>query len=299
MTVFKSGFVTLIGRPNVGKSTLLNRLVQHKVAITSAKPQTTRNVIRGIHTDEKAQLVFLDTPGVHKSKNNLDNFMLQSISRALEAVEAVLFILNVCEKVGPGDRYILEQLDDLPVPIFLLVNKIDQVSTKQLAEYLEDLGATEAFEAIIPISARTGAGLEELMDHLLKILPAGPKYYPEDMVTDHPEYFVISELIREKVLSQTHDEIPHSTAVKVTEMKKSKEGLIHIFADIYVERNSQKGIVIGRAGKMIKAIGSQTRPEIEALLGEQVNLKLEVKVEKNWRKHEFSLKNLGYTLDPH
>lgn len=291
---FRSGFVGIIGRPNVGKSTLMNRIIGEKIAIMSEKAQTTRNNINGIYTSEKAQMVFLDTPGVHKPKNQLDDFMSKSSLGMLNQVDVILFMVSAEDKMGPGDRFILNLLQDVKKPVYLIINKIDLVHPDDLLAYIEQYRHELDFKEVYPISAIQGNNVEELLDQLGDELPVGPQFYDEDQLTDRPEYFVVAELIREKILEFTHDEIPHSVAVLVNQMSERIEGKLQIDATIFVERNSQKAIVIGQCASLLKRIGIKSRQEIENLLGEKINLKLWVKVQKNWRKDPLFLAQSGY-----
>ncbi|WP_270331084.1 GTPase Era [Lapidilactobacillus dextrinicus] len=294
MTDYKSGFVALLGRPNVGKSTLMNRLVGEKVAIMSPKAQTTRNKIQGVVTDDEAQIVFLDTPGIHKPKNDLDNYMDKAAFSALAEVDIAIYMTGAEDKIGPGDRYILEQLANIKAPLFLVINKIDLIHPDDLLSMIVEYQEIANFAEVIPLSATQGNNVDELMTEIKKYLPAGPKFYPDDQLTDHPEYFIVAELIREKILEFTRDEIPHSTAVIVEDMNRFESGKRVINAIIYVDRDSQKGIVIGKGAAMIKKIGIGARREIEALLGEKVNLKLQVSVQRNWRDNPLFLAQAGY-----
>lgn len=291
---YHSGFAAIIGRPNVGKSTLLNQLVGQKVAIMSDKPQTTRNKIRCVLTREDAQVVFIDTPGIHKPKHRLGEIMVESAIGALREVDIILFLVEATSPPGPGDRFIMETLRQVKTPVFLVINKVDLVSREQLfpliAQYQEEMN----FAEIIPLSALQGDNTSRLVELLVRALPEGPQYYPADMVTDHPERFVVSELIREKVLHLTTEEIPHSIAVDIEEMKEREKGKVYILATIYVERESQKGILVGKGGAMTKKIGQLARSDIENLLGSKVFLELWVKVKKDWRNREGVLRSFGY-----
>lgn len=291
---FHSGFVAIVGRPNVGKSTLLNRVVGQKVAIMSNKAQTTRNKIQGIYTAQDSQIVFIDTPGIHKPQTKLDEFMLKSATSALSEVDAILFMVSVRDKMGPQDTFILEQLKQTKQPVYLLVNKIDTVHPNDLAPFVEAYQAKRKFTAVFPISALEGNNVPELLAALKQHLPEGPKYYPDDQITDHPEYFVVSELIREKILELTRDEVPHSVAVNVERMRRNDQGKLRIEATIIAERAGQKGIIIGKGGQMLKKIGTLARQDIEHLLGDKVYLVLWVKIDKNWRNNQHYLNELGY-----
>ena len=279
---FKSGFVAIVGRPNVGKSTFMNYVLGQKIAIMSDKAQTTRNKIQGVYTKDDAQIVFLDTPGIHKPKHELGEFMVKSAYSALKEVDAVLFMVNVSEKRGPGDDFIIEKLKGIKTPIFLVLNKIDLVTPEVLLERVESYKDALDFAGVFPISVLQGNNVNELMEGLINALPEGPQYYPADQITDHPEYFVVSELIREKILQLTQEEIPHSVAVTVDKMQKDEFDKVHVYANIIVERKSQKGIIIGKGGRLLKEIGTRARRDIQQLLGNKVYLELWVKVEYKW-----------------
>ena len=291
---FKSGFVAIVGRPNVGKSTFMNYVLGQKIAIMSDKAQTTRNKIQGVYTNQDCQIVFLDTPGIHKPKHELGNFMVESAYSALKEVDAVLFMVNAAEKRGPGDDFIIEKLKKIKTPVFLVLNKIDLISPDELLDRVESYQETIPFAGIIPISVLQVNNVQELMTTLTNHLPEGPQYYPSDQITDHPEYFVVSELIREKILHLTKEEIPHSVAVTVDKMQKDEFDKVHVYANIIVERPTQKGIIIGKGGKLLKEIGVRARKDIEQLLGNKVYLELWVKVEKDWRKKKSHLQDFGY-----
>mgnify|MGYP000608843448 FL=1 len=291
---FKSGFVAIVGRPNVGKSTFMNYVLGQKIAIMSDKAQTTRNKIQGVYTKEDAQIVFLDTPGIHKPKHELGEFMVKSAYSALKEVDAVLFMVNASEKRGPGDDFIIEKLKGIKTPIFLVLNKIDLVTPEVLLERVESYKDALDFAGVFPISVLQGNNVNELMEGLINALPEGPQYYPADQITDHPEYFVVSELIREKILQLTQEEIPHSVAVTVDKMQKDEFEKVHVYANIIVERKSQKGIIIGKGGRLLKEIGTRARRDIQQLLGNKVYLELWVKVEKDWRKRKSNLQEYGY-----
>ncbi len=291
---FKSGFVAVVGRPNVGKSTLINALIDDKIVIVSDKAQTTRNRIVCVYTDEKKQIVFMDTPGIHKPKHKLGEFMVDQAVDSLREVEAVLFVVAANEKRGPGDNFVIEQLRKVNVPVFLIVNKIDTMEKQDLLEAIVSYENSYPFEAVVPISAKEKDNIEEVVNLLEKHLPEGPKYFPDDMITDQPERLIISDIVREKILLQTHDEIPHAIAVDVDEMKTREDGTTYVRATIYVERDSQKGIIIGKQGAMLKTIGRQARGDVERLLATKVFLDLWVKVKKNWRNKSGMLSELGY-----
>ena len=291
---FKSGFVAVVGRPNVGKSTLINALIDDKIVIVSDKAQTTRNRIVCVYTDEKKQIVFMDTPGIHKPKHKLGEFMVDQAVDSLREVEAVLFVVAANEKRGPGDNFVIEQLKKVNVPVFLIVNKIDTMEKQDLLEAIVSYENSYPFEAVVPISAKEKDNIEEVVNLLETHLPEGPKYFPDDMITDQPERLIISDIVREKILLQTHDEIPHAIAVDVDEMKTRDDGTTYVRATIYVERDSQKGIIIGKQGAMLKTIGRQARGDVERLLATKVFLDLWVKVKKDWRNKSGMLSELGY-----
>lgn len=294
---FHSGFVAIIGRPNVGKSTLLNRIVGQKVAIMSDKAQTTRNRIQGIYTTDESQMVFIDTPGIHKPHSRLGDFMVKSALSTLGEVDAIIFMINADERRGAGDNFIIDRLKDVKKPIYLVINKIDQIHPDHLLEIMDQYQDALKWEDIYPISALEGNNVPELLATLQSKLPVGPQYYPSDQVTDHPERFIISELIREKVLELTRQEVPHSTAVVIDSIKRQDEEKVHIQATIIIERSSQKGIIIGKGGSMLKKIGSLARRDIETLLGDKVYLELWVKVQENWKDRENLLASYGYRQD--
>lgn len=295
---FKSGFVTIVGRPNVGKSTLLNHIVGQKVAIMSNKPQTTRNKITAVHTTEQGQLIFLDTPGIHKPKSKLGDYMVNVAVNTLNEVDLVLFVVDATEKRGAGDDYIIERLKQVKTPVFLVINKIDKVHPEALLPIIDDYRQQFAFQAFIPISALEGNNTPALLQSIYDVMEEGPMYYPPDQITDHPERFIVAELIREKVLHLTREEVPHSIAVTVEEMKRGDDGkTLYIYAAIYVERDSQKGILIGKKGEMLKEIGRRARMDIERLMGDKVFLEIWVKVKKDWRNQEKLLRNFGFHDD--
>ncbi|WP_449260241.1 GTPase Era [Enterococcus casseliflavus] len=297
MTTHKSGFVAIVGRPNVGKSTLLNRVVGQKIAIMSDKAQTTRNKIQGVYTTGDAQLIFIDTPGIHKPKHRLGDFMVETAYSALREVDVTLFMISADQKRGKGDDFIIERLRQSQTPVFLVINKIDKVHPDALLAIIEDYSSQMDFAEIVPISATEGNNFETLMKLLIEEMPEGPQYFPEDQITDHPEYFIVSELVREKVLLLTRDEVPHSVAVVVDSMKRDHNDKVHIQATIIVERDSQKGIIIGKGGKMLKQIGTKARLDIEHLLDDKVFLELWVKVQKDWRDKQTFLTDYGYRKD--
>ncbi|UHA74164.1 GTPase Era [Paenibacillus sp. 481] len=294
---FKSGFVAIVGRPNVGKSTLMNHVIGQKIAIMSDKPQTTRNKIHGVYTKDNSQIVFLDTPGIHKRQSKLGDYMNQVALNTLNEVEAVLFLIDAAAGFGGGDRFVIEQLKNVRTPVILVMNKIDQVTPEQLAPMIAQYNAMHEFAAIVPISALNGNNVDRLLDVLVNYLPEGPQYYPDDQITDHPEQFVVAELIREKILQSTREEIPHSIAVAIEDMRVQENGVVHISAIIFVERDSQKGIVIGKQGALLKEIGKQSRKDIENLLGSRTFIELWVKVKKDWRNQDRVLRDLGFRHD--
>lgn len=290
---FKSGFVTLIGRPNVGKSTLMNRLIGQKIAITSKKPQTTRNRIQTVLTTEEGQIVFLDTPGIHKAKNKLGDYMVNVAERTMEEVDVILWLVEPTDYIGAGERHIIEQLKKTKTPVILVINKTDTVKKEAVLSFIDTYRKELDFQEIVPVSALKGENTEELVKCIFKYLPYGPAFYDEDTITDQPMRQIVAELIREKALRLLEDEIPHGIAVSIESMKE-KGKICHIEATIVCERESHKGIIIGKGGAMLKKIGSAARPEIEDLLEMQVNLQLWVKVKKDWRDSDFLLKNFGY-----
>ncbi len=288
---FRSGFISIIGRPNVGKSTLMNCLLGEKISIISDKPQTTRNRIRGIVTLPHAQLVFIDTPGIHKPLHRMNEVMVQAALRTYGEVDVILMLVEATEKPGAGDKFIIESLSQVKTPVFLLINKVDLIEKERLLPLIQEYSTLHPFAEIIPVSALKN-DLGDLVDAILKRLRAGPKYFPDDQLTDQPERFVVSELIREKVFEFTKDEIPYSTAVVIEDMKEEPD-ITRITAVIYVDRDSQKGIVIGKGGAMLKKIGTHARQDAEKLLGVKVFLQLWVKVKKGWREDDRMLRNIG------
>ena len=293
---FKSGFVTLIGRPNVGKSTLMNLLIGQKIAITSNKPQTTRNRIQTVLTTDEGQIVFVDTPGIHKAKNKLGEYMVNVAQRTLNEVDVVLWLVEPSTFIGAGENHIIEQLKRVNTPVILVINKTDMVKKEEILLSIDTYRKEYDFAEIVPVSARTGDNTEELIKVILKYLPYGPQFYDEDTVTDQPERQIVAEIIREKALHALQEEIPHGIAVAI-DMLKMKNKVMHIDATIVCERDSHKGIIIGKQGSMLKKIGSTARYEIEKLLDCKVNLKIWVKVQKNWRDSDFQMKNFGYHED--
>jgi len=293
---FKSGFATIIGRPNVGKSTLLNVLTGEKVAITSPKPQTTRNSIKTILTKEDCQIIFIDTPGIHRPKNKLGEYMMKMVKDTFNEVDIILFLIEATEKeVGTGDLFIIEQLKLLKTPIFLIVNKIDKVKKEILLPLIDKYKDLINFQSIIPVSALNKEGIDIVINEINKVLPIGPKYFPDDMLTDQPERVIVAEIIREKMLNLLNEEVPHGIGVEVILFKeREQKKIIDIETNIYCEKDSHKKIIIGKGGKMLKKIGSLARVEIENLLASKINLQLWVKVKKDWRNNDYLLKTLGY-----
>ncbi|WP_333650197.1 GTPase Era [Lacrimispora sp.] len=292
---YKSGFVTLIGRPNVGKSTLMNCLIGQKIAITSDKPQTTRNRIQTVYTDERGQIIFLDTPGIHKAKNKLGEYMVSVAEHTLKEVDVVLWLVEPTTYIGAGEQYIAEQLSKVKTPIILVINKIDTVKNQdEILTFIDTYKDICQFAEIVPVSALKAKNTDLMLELIYKYLPQGPQYYDEDTVTDQPMRQISAELIREKALRLLNDEIPHGIAVTVEKMKERDNGMIDIEANIVCERESHKGIVIGKGGAMLKKIGTSARREIEALMDAKVNLQLWVKVRKEWRDSELYMKNYGY-----
>ncbi|HDB3283791.1 GTPase Era [Staphylococcus aureus] len=297
MTEHKSGFVSIIGRPNVGKSTFVNRVIGHKIAIMSDKAQTTRNKIQGVMTRDDAQIIFIDTPGIHKPKHKLGDYMMKVAKNTLSEIDAIMFMVNANEEIGRGDEYIIEMLKNVKTPVFLVLNKIDLVHPYELMPKIEEYQSYMDFTEIVPISALEGLNVDHFIDVLKTYLPEGPKYYPDDQISDHPEQFVVGEIIREKILHLTSEEIPHAIGVNVDRMVKESEDRVHIEATIYVERDSQKGIVIGKGGKKLKEVGKRARRDIEMLLGSKVYLELWVKVQRDWRNKVNFIRQIGYVED--
>lgn len=296
---YKAGFAAIVGRPNVGKSTLMNCLIGQKIAITSNKPQTTRNRIQTVYTSDKGQIVFLDTPGIHKAKNRLGEYMIKSVNGALKDVDVILWLVEADEHIGPTDRQIADKLKEINIPIILVVNKIDKVNREDLLKIVSLYSGLCDYAELVPVSAVKNENTDTLIDQIFKYLPYGMPFYDEDTVTDQPERQITAELIREKALKCLDDEIPHGVAVTIDKMDYNKP-VVRIDATIICEKESHKGIIIGKQGQMLKKIGSAARYEIERLLERQVNLKLWVKVKKDWRDSDVLLKNFGYdkkTLD--
>lgn len=298
--MFKSGFVSIIGRTNVGKSTLMNNILQQKIAIMSNRPQTTRNRIQGIYTDEEAQIVFIDTPGVHKPKSKLGDYMNKTVTSTVNSgVDLVLFLIEPDKNIGSGDKFISGQLQGVNTPVILVINKIDTLERQELLPIMDMYSKLHNFEAIIPISALKGENIKQLLKEIIKRLPEGPKYFPDDMITDQPERQIASEIIREKILRLMKDEIPHGTAVEIMSMKERKnkntgETIVDVQATIYCEKENHKGMIIGKSGNMLKEIGRRARLDMEEMLQAKVYLQLWVKVKEGWRDSDFLLKNFGY-----
>ena len=292
---FKSGFAAIIGRPNVGKSTLMNHLIGQKIAITSRKPQTTRNRIQTVYTSERGQIVFLDTPGIHKAKNKLGEYMVNVAQRTFQDADVILWLVEASDYIGAGEKHIAQQLQKTKLPVILVMNKVDKVEKKQVAGFIEAYRKLYDFAEIVPVSALRSVNLDTLLECIFKYLPYGPQFYDEDTVTDQPQRQIVAEMIREKALRCLEEEIPHGIAVTIERMKERPQGdMADIDATIICERDSHKGIIIGKQGAMLKKIGSQARTEIENMLETKVNLKLWVKVKKDWRDSDFLIKNFGY-----
>lgn len=294
---FKSGFVAIIGRPNVGKSTLMNQVIGQKIAIMSDKPQTTRNKIHGVYTTDTMQIVFLDTPGIHKPKSRLGDYMIKTAEATLGEVDAILFLADVADGLGGGDRFIIERLKQVDTPVILVLNKIDKVHPDDLLPAIAAYNELYPFAQIVPVSALLGSNVNTLIEQIGRYLPEGPMYYPADQITDHPEQFVCAELIREKILHLTREEIPHSIAVTIEDMHVEENGVVNISAVVFVERDSQKGIIIGKSGSLLKEVGKLAREDIEKLLGSRTFLEIWVKVKKDWRNREHLLRDLGFRGD--
>lgn len=293
--MYKSGFVTVIGRPNVGKSTLLNQVIGEKISIISDKPQTTRNKIQLVYTEDESQIVFIDTPGIQMPRNKLGEYMLKMSRSTLEEVDVLTFMIDNSMSIGKMDSMIIEDLKSISTPKVLLINKIDELQPEDVLQLIDKYNAMDMFDQIIPISALYGTNIDKYVEILKEMIPEGPQYFPEDMITDQPERFIISEIIREKALINLEEEIPHGIYVAIDKVKKRPDkDLIDVFANIYCEKKSHKGIIIGKNGSKLKEIGMQARKDIELLLGSKVNLQLWVKVEPNWREKENKVKYFGY-----
>ncbi len=291
----RSGFATIIGRPNVGKSTLINTIVGEKIAIISDKPQTTRNRIQGVYTQEDYQIIFIDTPGIHKPKHKLGDFMVRVARESWTGVDIILFLVDESYSIGPGDAYIIEELKKVKTPIILVINKIDKIKQDIFNDIYKNYKEMDIFADIVGISALEAINIQVLLDKIIDFLPEGPQYFPEDMITDQPERVIVAEIIREKVLHYTHEEIPYGVAVETVKMSKRKDqDIIDIHATIYCDKKSHRGIIIGKQGRKLKGIGKSARIDIEKLLASKVYLELWVKDRENWRNNQISLKNLGY-----
>ncbi|WP_129596784.1 GTPase Era [Anaerophilus nitritogenes] len=294
---FKSGFVTIIGRPNVGKSTLMNQMIGEKIAIMSDKPQTTRNRIQTIYTEDHFQIIFLDTPGMHKPKNKLGEYMQKTAQQTLNEVDIILLVIDDTADMGPGDQYILEMLKTVKTPIFLVVNKMDQIPPEKFEKIYQMYTKENIFRELVAISALESKNVEKLVGKIVEFLPEGPQYFPKDMITDQPEKVIVSEIIREKLLHYLQEEVPHGVAVEVMSMKNRQDkDIVDISATIYCEKKSHKGIIIGKGGRKLKGIGKSAREDIERLLGSKVFLELWVKIKEDWRDQENILNTLGYKL---
>lgn len=291
---YKSGFIALVGRPNVGKSTLLNALMGQKIAIMSDKPQTTRNKIQGIYTDADSQMIFIDTPGVHKPQNELGSYMNQAAQSAIGDVDVICYMISGPEQFGTGDQFVLDLVKRTKKPLFLLVNKVDIMKPEKLVEVVSEVSQHAEFTSVIPISAMSKVNVDVLLDEIKKVLPAGPQYYDDTMVTDSPERFIMAELVREKVLHLTNEEVPHSVAVITEEVKREEDGRLFVRCVIIVERQGQKGIIIGKQGQLIKKIGQRARRDMERIFDESIHLETFVKVEPKWRDKQLQLQNFGY-----
>ena len=291
---YKSGFVTLIGRPNVGKSTLMNKLIGQKIAITSKKPQTTRNRIQTVYTSEKGQIVFVDTPGIHKAKSKLGEYMVNTAERTVNEVDVILWLVEPSNFIGAGEQHIIEKLNKTKTPVILVMNKIDTVKKEELIQYVDTYRKVYDFAEVVPLSAKNGDNIEVLLELVFKYLPYGPQFYDEDTITDQPMRQIVAELIREKALHALDEEVPHGIAVSIDKMKDRNQKITDIEATIICDKDSHKGIIIGKQGAMLKKIGTNARFEIEKMLEKQVNLQLWVKVKKEWRDSDFLLKNFGY-----
>ena len=292
--MFKSGFVTIVGRPNVGKSTLMNYIMGEKLSIVSNKPQTTRNNIQTILTTDEYQIVFVDTPGIHKPKHRLGEYMVNSAKESIKDVDLILFLTNPDDNIGRGDKFILESLKNSKAPVFLVLNKVDENTQDRVAGTLAKFSQEFDFDEIVPISALKGKNVDTLLKLMVDKLPEGPKYYPDDMITDVQERFVVSEIVREKALRTLRDEVPHGIAVDIIQMKQKENGTYHIEVDLICEKDSHKGIIIGKNGQCLKKIGEASRYELERFLHAKVNIKIWVKVRKEWRDNQNLLKELGY-----
>ncbi|MDZ7672102.1 MAG: GTPase Era [Halanaerobiales bacterium] len=290
---FKSGFATIIGRPNVGKSTLVNYLIGEKISITSPRPQTTRNSIKAIFTNEEGQIIFVDTPGIYKTKNDLDKYMVNEAYKSLDGIDLIIFMVDATERIGKEDKMIYSQIKNSSNPHVIVLNKIDRIKKKKILQVIKEY-EKEFNEDIIPISSKMGSNIDSLLDNIFKLLPEGPQYYPADMITDQIEQFIVAEMIREKTFYLLREEVPFGIAVVIEEMKEREDEVMYIRANIYVEKKSHKGIIIGKNGSMLKKIGTRARKDIEKLLQQKVYLDLWIKIEKDWRDNEALLRRMGY-----
>jgi GTP-binding protein Era len=290
---FKSGFVTIIGRPNVGKSTLVNYLIGEKISITSPRPQTTRNSIKAIYTNEKGQIIFVDTPGIYNTKNDLDKYMVNEAYKSLEGIDVVIFMVDATDKFSKEDKMIYNQIKNSSNPHLVVLNKIDRIKKRNISNVIEEY-QRELNEDIIPISSKMGSNINNLLDNIFDLLPEGPQYYPDNMITDQIEQFIVAEMIREKTFYLLREEVPFGIAVVIEEMEEREDEIMYIRANIYVEKKSHKGIIIGKNGKMLKKIGTRARKDVEKLLQQKVYLDLWVKIEKDWRDNEALLRRMGY-----
>ena len=290
---FKSGFVTIIGRPNVGKSTLVNYLIGEKISITSPRPQTTRNSIKAIYTNENGQIIFVDTPGIYKTKNDLDKFMVNEAYKSIEGIDVIIFMVDATERISKEDKMIYNQIRNSSNPHVVVLNKIDRIKKKKIPRVIEKY-KEELNENIIPISSKMGSNINNLLDNIFDLLPEGPQYYPDNMITDQIEQFIVAEMIREKTFYLLREEVPFGIAVVIEEMEEREDEIMYIRANIYVEKKSHKGIIIGKDGKMLKKIGTRARKDVEKLLQQKVYLDLWVKIEKDWRDNEALLRRMGY-----
>lgn len=297
MSEYKSGFVAIVGRPNVGKSTLMNNILKQKIAIMSEIPHTTRNRITGVHTTESMQAIFLDTPGIHKPQNKLAEYMVETAENTLSGVDTIVYVFDATMTFGAGESYIISLFEKLDTPVILVINKIDIISKENILPLIERLNRVFSFAAIVPLSAKTGDNVDALLGEIEKLLPEGPQFYPEDAVTDQPERLIMAEFIREKVLQVTREEIPHSVAVQIDLVQPRPENMTYVAATIFVERKSQKGIIIGKKGLLLKDIGRRARSDIAFLLGTRVYLELWVKVKDQWRQSDLEIQHFGFTKD--
>lgn len=290
---FKSGFVTIIGRPNVGKSTLVNYLIGEKISITSPRPQTTRNSIKAIYTNDEGQIIFVDTPGIYKTKNNLDKYMVNEAYKSLDGIDVIIFMVDATEKIGKEDKMIYSQIKNSSNPHIIVLNKIDRIKKHKIPKVIDEY-QKEFNEDIIPVSSKMGTNINSLVDNIFELLPEGPQYYPSDMITDQIEQFIVAEMIREKTFYLLREEVPFGIAVVIEEMEEREDEIMYIRANIYVEKKSHKGIIIGKNGSMLKKIGTRARKDIENLLQQKVYLDLWIKIEKDWRDNEALLRRMGY-----